>query len=76
MSQIVSVERVISWGQRVEPKQAALIVTLDGSQWQVPLHGHEGSDGIDVKSYQGAKKRGIYLGDGLVAAVAVQHDEV
>jgi hypothetical protein len=62
------VEHVDSWGQRCEPKPMSLLVFHLGNWSEVITVTPEGDAVVDLISYQGAEKLGIYLGSGMVLA--------
>jgi hypothetical protein len=77
MNELLAIERVIGWAQRADPQPGTPIVTLDGITWYECIHDDYGAGRmfVSVKLYQGASKRGIYLGGGLVASVRIEHTE-
>lgn len=59
----VSIEPVVSWNQGREPAYGAFIVSHDEALgWEVPYD-------YTLPKESGVQKRGIYLGNNLVAAV-------
>jgi len=74
MNNLVVIESVGSWGQRNEPDRGEFIATLDGNQWRSLITSGVGEHPmtIDTISYQGCIKRGVYLGNNLVAAVRMR----
>lgn len=62
MKTLISIENVIAWSQRQEPKRGAFICTTgDGTNWIDP--------GDNTLHIAAAKKVGLYLGYGWVACI-------